>query len=359
MASYRKRSTGWEYRIIYKDQTGKRREKSNRGFATKKLAQRAAAEEELMLNTKSEALRNATVYDYSVSWAKIYKRPHVTPKTWKTYTKNFNHIERLFGGKKIKDITPSGYQQIINDFAKNVAQSTLEKLHYQIKGSMKSAVRDGIIRDNFADGAIIKAQKSGRPAEDKFLQEDDYLNFIRIAKEKIQHPSYLTAYIIAVTGLRFAEAQGLTWDDVDFDSGFLDVNKTYDYSISQDFGATKNVQSIRKVPIDENTVDVLRDYKRHHYQDNRLGRICFGASNNAVNKAIKKATGQNVTSHSLRHTYASYLILKGIDLISISQLLGHENLTITLKVYAHQLEKLKDKNNDEIKEIFKNLKFGG
>ncbi|MGC4389124.1 site-specific integrase, partial [Streptococcus suis] len=47
---------------------------------------------------------------------------------------------------------------------------------------------------------------------------------------------------------------------------------------------------------------------------------------------------------------------QGVELISISQLLGHENLNITLKVYAHQLESLKEKSNDKVRKIFE--KFG-
>ncbi|BCP60147.1 hypothetical protein SUT286_14730 [Streptococcus parasuis] len=50
------------------------------------------------------------------------------------------------------------------------------------------------------------------------------------------------------------------------------------------------------------------------------------------------------------------MITKGVELISISQLLGYENLNITLKVYAHQLESLKEKSNEKIKKIFE--KFG-
>ncbi|MFS8987384.1 tyrosine-type recombinase/integrase [Streptococcus gordonii] len=53
--------------------------------------------------------------------------------------------------------------------------------------------------------------------------------------------------------------------------------------------------------------------------------------------------GRDVHAHSLRHTYASYLISKEVDLISISKVLGHENLTITLEVYAHQLEQQEEK----------------
>ncbi|NQP33046.1 tyrosine-type recombinase/integrase [Streptococcus suis] len=66
--------------------------------------------------------------------------------------------------------------------------------------------------------------------------------------------------------------------------------------------------------------------------------------------------GQNVHIHPLRHTYASYLITQGVELISISQLLGYENLNISLKVYAHQLESLVEKSNDKVRKIFE--KFG-
>lgn len=158
-----------------------------------------------------------------------------------------------------------------------------------------------------------------------------------------------------ITGIRFSEAMGLTWQDIDFQNGVIDVNKTYDYSITQDFAPTKNKQSIRKIPIDDNTIVILKNYKKHHYKDNKLGRICYGTSNSYTNRKLKQLVGRNVHNHSLRHTYASFLILKGVDLISISQLLGHENLNITLKTYAHQLDKLKEKNNQQIKQIFSEL----
>lgn len=359
MAFFRKLDSGWEYRITYRDQMGKKREKSKRGFKTKALAKVAARQAEEELNTRSSDLLDITVLEYNKHWANIYKRPHVTSKTWKTYTKNYKHIERFFGDRKLRSITHTFYQQILNTFAEEVAQSTLEKFHYQIKGACQMAIRDGIIRDNFADGAIVKAQKSGKIETDKFMEEEEYLNYIQIAKTKIKHPSYLTTYLIAVTGLRFAEAQGLTWNDIDFKNGYITINKTYDYSISQTFGPTKNEQSIRTVPIDQQSLDLLKHYKTHYYQENKLGRICFGASNNASNKAIKRVTGRNLTNHSLRHTYASYLIFKGVDLISVSKLLGHENLNITLKTYAHQIESLKEKNDNIIKEIFQNIHFDG
>ncbi|HES3958965.1 TPA: site-specific integrase [Streptococcus pyogenes] len=359
MAFYRKLGSGWEYRITYRDSQGKKREKSKRGFKTKTLAKVAAQQAEIDLNTLTADLLDITVLDYNRRWADIYKRPHITAKTWQTYTKNFKHIEHYFGTRKLKSITHTFYQQVLNDFGAKVAQQTLDKFHYQIKGACKMAIRDGIIRDNFADGAIVRSQKPAKEESEKFMEESEYLAFIKVAKSKVKYPSYLTTYTIAVTGLRFAEVQGLTWKDIDFENGYIDINKTFDYSISQNFGPTKNEQSIRKVPIDKNSLEILRNFKSDYYQDNKLGRVCFGASNNATNKVIKRVTGRNLTNHSLRHTYASYLIAQGVDLISVSKLLGHENLNITLKVYAHQIESLKEKNDHQVKNIFQNLKFDG
>lgn len=73
-------------------------------------------------------------------------------------------------------------------------------------------------------------------------------------------------------------------------------------------------------------------------QKNKNDRLFDKLSNNAVNKTIRKITGREVRVHSLRHTFASYLI-------SISQVLDHENLNITLEVYAHQLQEQKDRND--------------
>lgn len=110
-----------------------------------------------------------------------------------------------------------------------------------------------------------------------------------------------------------------------------------------------------KVPISNKTLELLKDYQRNFWEYNEYNRIIFGVSNAACNKTLKRLTGKNVHPHSLRHTYASFLILKGIDLISISKILGHENLNITLKVYAHQLEKLENKNFKMVNSIFDDL----
>lgn len=355
MASIRKRTNGWEYRISYKKPDGTFAIKSKGGFANKTLAKAAAVKAESQLNENPLTDENVTLYDFSQTWADVYKKPFVTEKTWETYTKNLKHIQHYFGSAKLREITPIRYQKILNDFGKKFAQETLEKFHYQIKAAVKVAVREKLLNSNFTEGAVIKSQVAPRSTKSKFLEEEEYLHLIKVTRENFQYVTYLTLFLIAVTGLRFAEVMGITWSDIDFQSGIIDINKSFDYSNSQEFVPTKNKQSTRQIPIDTRTLEILSEYRDKHYKDNPLNRVCYGTSNSYSNRLLKQIVGRNVHNHSLRHTYASYLILKGVDLISISQLLGHENLNITLKTYAHQLDKLRDKNNEQIRNIFSSL----
>ncbi|HEM9634219.1 TPA: site-specific integrase [Streptococcus agalactiae] len=354
MAKFRKRGNTWSYRIYYTDIKGEKREKSKGGFKTKALASSAAIIAEAELN-KNSNLDYITLYDFTKEWAEIYKKPHITDKTWETYTKNLKHIKTYFGDIRLKKVNHTLYQKKINEFANNYAQETLEKFHYQIKAAASVAVRDGIIKTNFADGAIVKSLKQPRNKDTDFLEESEYINLIKITSQKYQFVSYFALYLIAVTGMRFAEATGITWDDIDLANGIIDINKSYDYSKTQQFMPTKNEQSKRQVPIDQKTIELLKNFREYYYKENNLNRVLNGVSNSLCNRLIKQIVGRSVRNHSLRHTYASYLISKGIDLISISQLLGHENLNITLKVYAHQLDNLKIKNNQKIKTLFNDL----
>ncbi|MFR7864217.1 MAG: tyrosine-type recombinase/integrase, partial [Streptococcus salivarius] len=105
--------------------------------------------------------------------------------------------------------------------------------------------------------------------------------------------------------------------------------------------------SIREIPLDDEFIKFI-----DQLPPTEDGRLMPSLSNNAVNKTLRKIIGREVRVHSLRHTYASYLLAHDIDLISVSQVLGHENLNITLEVYAHQLQEQKSRNDEKIKQIW-------
>ena len=356
MASYRKRENGkWEYRVSYKSHDGKYKKAEKGGFPTKKAAQIAAAEREQELLLPSHISDDITLYEYFKQWAAIHKKPNISPVTWQVYQVTNRNIEKLFPDAKLKNITSSIYQQALNTFAETHSQATVERLNIHIKQCVAMAVHEEIIQKDFTTFAKAISQNKGIEKETKFLEVEEYKKVIAVSKHKMGVQSYAVIYLIAVTGMRFAECLGLTWDNVDYDNKLLTVDKTWNYKTNLDFASTKTKSSIRKIPLDDETLKLLKNYQKEHWIHNKENRIFSNISNNAVNKTLRRIVGRNVHAHSLRHTYASFLISKHVELLSISKILGHENMNITIEVYAHQLKELEEASNSEVREIFSNL----
>ena len=104
-------------------------------------------------------------------------------------------------------------------------------------------------------------------------------------------------------------------DDINRDTGMLSVNKTWDYKNNTGFLPTKTKSSIREIPLDDEFIKFI-----DQLPPTEDGRLMPSLSNNAVNKTLRKIIGREVRVHSLRHTYASYLIAHDIDLISVQVL---------------------------------------
>lgn len=193
MASVRKRGKYYEYRIVYRDHLGKRHKSSGGGFKTKTQAKAAAVEAEYKLKYNPMNDSNVTLLEYYMAWAKLYKKPHITKKTWASYTQTENHIKKYFGEIKLKNITPVRYQEFLNDFATKYSQDTIERTHYHIKSAVKIAVRDQVILSNFTEGAIVKSKKEKRPEAESYLEEDEYLNVIEASQKNPQYISHIVA----------------------------------------------------------------------------------------------------------------------------------------------------------------------
>lgn len=351
MVSYRKRANGWEYRISYKDVHGNYREKSKSKFKTKAEATLAANEMLLKINNEVFEDDNLTFADYFAKWVKIHKEPTISLTTLLTYQRTHKIIEEYFSDTKLNKINFTTYQEFLNYLGSKYYKETVIKKHHHIKSCLKMAVHEGLITKNFAELGKISAKKESRPIEEKFLELDEYEKLIRDLRPKTIYKTYMFIYLIAVTGMRYAECKGLTWDDIDLYNKTININKTWS-DIQKDFGKTKNKQSIREIPIDNRTALLLKQYKLKHLKD----KYPFTTINNrSINHLLKQLIKRQIHIHSLRHTYVSYLIANGMDATDIARLVGHKDSFTTLKVYAHQFEKLKQKNNDKAIKIISSI----
>jgi len=122
------------------------------------------------------------------------------------------------------------------------------------------------------------------------------------------------------TGLRRGELLGLTWADIDLDGKRLTVR-----------AATAKSGKTRHVPLNSEALAVLEQWKRQH-PDGRL--FTSKPSTHTWPRLMETAGIENFRFHDLRHTFASRLVMKGVDLNTVRELLGHADITMTLR-YAH------------------------
>ena len=163
--------------------------------------------------------------------------------------------------------------------------------------------------------------------------------------------------ILLKTGLRFAEALGITLNDVDFKKKTVSINKTLAYKGSQKgtraFAPTKNKYSVRTIIVDDTVLYMLWKNARGADPDEsifyRIKGFQFNSTlNNKLKQACRKAGVPEITLHSLRHEHATYLVSQGISSMAVAERLGHADDSVTRAVYIHRLETERARDSKEI-----------
>lgn len=163
--------------------------------------------------------------------------------------------------------------------------------------------------------------------------------------------------LAAVTGMRYGEIVGVTRSSIDFTTGQIRIDKTWDYKYRTGFQPTKNASSNRTIPIDITTLQALKsfvepitDQETPIFTSN--GRIMVSSDINAsLTKRLKKLSLPRITFHGLRHTHASILLYKGVSILSVSRRLGHSSVNTTQATYLHIVRELEEMDTEKILNI--------
>lgn len=368
MASFRKRSNGWEYRISYVDRkTGKYRLKSKGGFRTKKEAELAAAAEELKIKERGFAENGDELISvYFEKWLEVYKRPAVKLNTFLVQERNvrLNIIPR-WGNYRLKDITRLEYQQWINELREKYSEGTVRRIHSIFASAINDAIHEfGILRENPLQKIKIAKDESEDAGKIKFFTVDELNQFLAAcvpAKHaKYQHSRMHQALftLLARTGLRIGEALALTWDDIDLAKDVLSVNKTLTYPLNTDPRVTtpKTRSSIRTIRLDPETTRVIKEYRvnqkqtilRYGFQRSDLNLVFHGPDGkwlriNVVRQYMKEVCKRvglpQLSPHALRHSHAVHLLEAGAPIKYVAERLGHTTIKTTEK-YLHVTHKI-------------------
>ncbi|MBO3073280.1 tyrosine-type recombinase/integrase [Staphylococcus xylosus] len=327
-----KRNGKWQYDFRYNE---KRYRKG--GFRTKKEAE-YAGNERYNQATKGIDLDNKISFSqYAKEWIETYKKPYVSQKTYRDNYRHYEKINSYFSDAPINKITRTQYQKFLTEYKEKLSQDQLGRINALCKKLVENAMYDGLLTKNFTFDAKADSTKPPVKKEsDKYLNLDELSMIKDYYMKRTQHLSASTHMILLMleTGGRFSDCINLKREDINQLKNEVFLN------------GTKNDTAPRYVKVSKELIEVLLDYANKR-PANMNGYLFTHngeqITNPSVNKSIKQACEKleikrNITSHAFRHTHASYLIYKQINIYYISKRLGHSDISITLNKYGHLLK---------------------
>lgn len=302
--------------------------------------------------------------DYFLKEIETYKKGQVREQTYNKYCSNGRFLIENFPDLVLSKMTADDYQQILNEYGKTREKATITDFHHQLAWALKRAYNvDGLLkRDVTFDAKIPQGKKPGKKKQ-KFMEIEDMKKLIQELKHE-NTPEANFFLILLKTGLRFAEALGITLNDIDFKKKTVSINKTLAYKGHQKgtrtFAPTKNKYSVRTIVVDDAVLYMLWKNAKGADPDEsiffRLKGFQFNSTlNNKLKRACRKAGVPEITLHSLRHEHATYLVSQGISSMAVAERLGHADDSVTRAVYIHRLETEKARDDKEILQKIANL----
>lgn len=358
----RKRKDGrWEgrYSAGYDSKTGKRIVKSVLG--------RTQAEVKEKLKTAIEETKGLDVSrgeEYTVAtwlrtWYELYAKPNIRVATAdryqlmiETYT-----IPRI-GDIKLKKLTSRHLQKLYKDLLENgrvnrksgkgnpgLSSTTVRSVHLMLHCAFQRAVKERLIPRNPTEDCIApKVQK----IEMKILPADHIKNYLDAANARGLLPMF---YLELVSGLRKGELVALRWDDLDTQNRTISISKQYIKNPNGELTLSrpKTETSVRQVSIPQTAVDLLIQEHEKHPDNPYLfpspvtGEMYYPDSVVNLHKKILKDAGlEHIRFHDLRHTFATMALQNGVDIKTVSSMLGHYDAGFTLRTYTHATRQKQD-----------------
>ena len=295
--------------------------------------------------------------DYYKQWITVYKEGAIRHVTMNKYNMAHHWLEKLVPKLTISNLDRFAYQKLLNDYASEHERQTTMDFHHHLKCAILDAVDEGLIQRDPTRKAIIKG-KTPREKKPKYLNQYELHKLIDDLDLGAEINLDWLLLLIAKTGMRFSEALALTPKDFDLSRQILSVSKTWDYKGSGGFLPTKNQSSVRKIPLDWQTVIQFAGLIKQLPEDKPIfvnKKVYNSTVNDLLTRHCQKANIPVITVHGLRHTHASLLLFAGVSIASVARRLGHSNMTTTQKTYLHIIQELESKDIDIIMRSLSNL----
>ena len=290
--------------------------------------------------------------EWLVEWLEIYIRPSLKEKTYIQYSDIVRlHLIPKLGDYELKDLTPLTIQRFVTDKlesgnlknGKGLSANTVNGIIAVIQGSLEMAYVLGLIQQYEMNK--LKRPKSQEKPVECFTQEEQ--KKIEKAVMSDKRDKMKGIILCLYTGIRLGELLALEWSDIDFSKAELTVSRTCHDSKNKkgEFcrvtNLPKTATSRRVIPIPIQILPILREIKKRSSSKYVIANgdsfISVRSYQRSFELLQKKLNIHHHGFHALRHTFATRAIENGMDVKSLSEILGHKSPTITLNRYVHSL----------------------
>ncbi len=360
---YKRKDSRWEARFV-KERAENGKIKYGYCYAkTYKEAKQKlfAAKKELLTQKKSEEKKARLFSNFILDWIEIHSIGNTESTTSKYRYIADRHLLPFFENIEIDSIS----SQLVFKFSNNLLEneSLSKKTVFDILVILKSIIKYSAKMNpslNSVDVVFPKTEKK----EPSVLSRQEQLIFIEYLTQDMDLKKFGTLLSL-MTGLRVGELCALQTKDFSFSEKTLHVRKTMQRVKNKEGGSKTKViitspksdSSTRKIPLSDYLISMCRKI----LSSDRNAYLLTAHADSFVEprimqSAVKKygtACGiDNLHFHTLRHTFATRCVEENFDIKSLSEILGHCSVQITLERYVHTSMEFKRSNMEKMTKIF-------
>jgi integrase len=274
---------------------------------------------------------------------------------------------------QVCNTTADDVQKVINTLTdKGYSYSTIKKAYTTINAMLSYAVQNDYIRKNPCASVELPKNLEREKSDIEYFSDDELQSIIdgALYRHKTGRYKYKHGYAIlflANTGLRVGELLALKWENVNIDKREIYVTETRgqvkdrsdnDQKYTTTDRKTKTKAGRRTVPLNDKALEALHYFKSLGYAENpyvmansNKGVVSYRNLFRVLDNVLKDKGIDHGSLHTLRHTFATRLLKAGEDIKTVSELLGHSDVSITYNIYIHVAKEQKKKAVDKLNEL--------
>ena len=298
-----------------------------------------------------------TLSEWITKWIDSQRQiKHTTKMMYQSHLKN--HIEGSIGKVKLKKLNEDIIQAFIDDLTEKYSAKTIHTIFSMLRLALADAKRRKLIADIYSDVRMPKIKQRAV----KVLSKEEQKRLEKAIFES-ENRYDIGILICLYTGIRIGELCALRWENINLKNATMTIEQTVQRVTDTSnkaktkirFDSPKSLSSVRTIPIPKFLVTVLKKYQRETgfiLRDNGEFTDTRNISRR-FKQLLKEADIEDMSFHCLRHSFSTRALELGFDPKTLSEILGHSNVTTTLNLYAHSLPEHKRKEMERLGGLFK------